>query len=191
MSETTLAASNAANNYTLKNNEDGSFAIKKAAVDVLTIDAAGKVAFPLGRSAWNSGEVIQETLSAIGGTSTTSVTFVNISSSALSITPKSVNSRLLIECTFDASGAPLVATNVAALFQLNESAGIGQIGASYQINANSGGGGNGCRVPASIRCILNNTALTPRAFNLLGATTNAGAAAAAFNLIMSIREVQN
>jgi len=41
MSETTLAASNAANNYTLKNNEDGSFAIKKAAADVLTISSGG------------------------------------------------------------------------------------------------------------------------------------------------------
>ena len=41
MSETTLAASNAANNYTLKNNEDGSFAIKKATTDVLTISATG------------------------------------------------------------------------------------------------------------------------------------------------------
>ena len=43
MSETTLAASNAANNYTLKNNEDGSFAIKKATTDVLTISATGVV----------------------------------------------------------------------------------------------------------------------------------------------------
>jgi len=43
MSEQTLAASNAANNYTLKNNEDGSFAIKKATTDVLTISTTGKV----------------------------------------------------------------------------------------------------------------------------------------------------
>jgi hypothetical protein len=48
MSETTLAASNAANNYTLKNNEDGSFAIKKGTTGMLSIDASGNLKFTLG-----------------------------------------------------------------------------------------------------------------------------------------------
>ena len=69
MSETTLAASNAANNYTLKNNEDGSFAIKKATTDVLTISAGGVITGSSSSTLVGNGPMLsvwQNALQAVG-----------------------------------------------------------------------------------------------------------------------------
>ena len=78
MSETTLAASNAANNYTLKNNEDGSFAIKKATTDVLTISSAGIITGSASSTLVGNGPAFRVGLSASQSITSATQTLVNL-----------------------------------------------------------------------------------------------------------------
>ena len=133
MSETTLAASNAANNYTLKNNEDGSFAIKKAAVDVLTIAANGEATLNLAPATVAQADLAPNVVGNGPAFSAHTATATNVSANVVIKIIYAVEDFDTANCFADSIFTP----NVAGYYQINAACYTGapaQANAAYSIN---------------------------------------------------------
>jgi hypothetical protein len=137
-----------------------------------------------------AGTVLQEVTATDAGNSTTSTSLVNLNVNNVSITPKSTNSILLIDVQFQAKEEVLSATNTTAYFQLYETGPASVIGAELEHTASAENQGVILRAAANLRARLTNSALTTRTFQLRGRTSHASAAAAATNMVWSIREIK-
>lgn len=137
-----------------------------------------------------TGDVIQELTATDAGSTTASTSLVNINAGGVNFTPKSTNSKLVIEVTFSASIAALGGVNTVGTFQLYDSTGAALVGASYTIQAPSFNGGVGASAPACVRAVVANAVLTLRTFRLHAATNNAGATCGGASMVWTIREVQ-
>lgn len=107
-------------------------------------DANGTVVFS------NTGQVVQSVSSAIiSGSSTTSTSFVDVTSGSLSITPTSSSNKVLVIFTWVASITNVAATNTTYASQVLRGATV--IPTATQISAGSvsGAGGNGLNCPSS------------------------------------------
>jgi len=137
-----------------------------------------------------AGAVLQEVTATDAGSTTTSLSLVNLNASNVSITPKSTNSILIVDVQFQGTEGLLNGTNTVAHFQLYEIGPAAAIGAENELAANTETVGTHVAMPANIRARLTNASLTARTFQLRGRTSHAGAQAGALNMVWSIREIQ-
>jgi hypothetical protein len=110
-------------------------------VDNLNARTGTTISIPTGTHLYSPGHVIQLQSTTINTTqSTTSLTYVNLTGMAVSITPKSTSSKLFIQCyahmtSFGQNGSYLRVLRNGSIMSAS-------IGASSQANAiNDGGGG--------------------------------------------------
>lgn len=137
-----------------------------------------------------AGTVLQVVTANDAGGNTTSTTAVNLNVSAISITPKSSSSKLVIQVSFQgiitAAGA---GTNSYGYYQINEGA-TQRSYATINMAVVSGGGtnvqvANGLCLIASVT----NSATTARSFNLYGYSSTSSATCYGNNMTWTITEV--
>jgi hypothetical protein len=152
--------------------------------DVMTIDANGKVAFPQGKSAWNSGEVIQQKVFTDNGITVNSASYLRVTS-AKSITPKSTNSKILIQSSFYIYNSTAAANYMNIKIVLNQ--------ATEVASPLSFGNGGGIQQYAmtSMFGVYDNTSLTAKEFDLYAAMSAGSIAGALSNLVITLTEIQN
>lgn len=119
----------------------------------------------------HTGQVLQEiTFPDDAGSSTTSLSFTNLSGSSKTITPKSTSSIITVECTFLAQINLLAATNTIGYAQLMESGST--IGSGYSFSVENGSGNNRLTFAGVVRARLTNASLSTRSFTIAGATSH-------------------
>lgn len=136
-----------------------------------------------------AGRPRQEVTATGAGTTTSSTSFVNVSSSNVPITPKGASSKLLVECSFTGSSAYLLDTNTSATFQIYDVENTTLIGAARVLSVSTASGGTGISAPCVVRAVVTNAVTTARNFQLQAKTNNASAAAGATSQVWSIREI--
>jgi hypothetical protein len=152
--------------------------------DVMTVDANGKIAFPQGRSAWNSGEVIQQKLFTDAGIAVNSTSFLRVTS-AKSITPKSTNSKILIQISFYIYNASAPANYLDVKIVLNQTTDV-----AVPISFGNGGGVQQYAM-ASMSGIYDNTSLTAKEFDLYAGMSHASISGAINTIVFALTEIQN
>ena len=152
--------------------------------DVMTIDANGKVAFPQGKSAWNSGEVIQQKLFTDAGITVNSNSFLRVTS-AKSITPKSTNSKILIQVSFYIYNATGAANYLDVKIVLNQTTDV-----AVPISFGNGGGIQQYAM-SSMAGIYDNTSLTAKEFDLYAGMSAGSISGAISNVVFALTEIQN
>lgn len=135
---------------------------------------------------WNAGEVIQEVTGTDSG-STSSTTFASITSVAKAFTPKSANSKIIVEVSFMAAVNAVGGVVNVAYFQIVD--GVTVVSSEYQLAA-TGGTGNGVSAPGTVAAIISNAALTARSFTLQCKVANASGSGNGLYQVWRIREVQ-
>lgn len=137
-----------------------------------------------------SGEVIQQRATVDAGSSTSSNLWINVTSTAQLIVPKSTNSKIVVECTFQCTVPALVSQLTAAQFYLKEGATF--IGSQVDVSAPSGLGNTGIVCTVTVKAILDNVALAARQF-LLFANTPQGPTItiSAVRQYWTLTEIQN
>ena len=151
--------------------------------DIMTVDAAGKVAFPQGVIA-PAGTVLQQLLFTDNGSTSLPGTISNVTQSAKNIIPKSTNSKIHVAVSFygaASSGGTFINT------QLHE-ASAGAIGAM-----NSHGltlAGNQAVGGWTQQAIFDNTSLVQKSFTLW-ANDAVGGGGAVTHMVWTLTEVQN
>lgn len=140
-----------------------------------------------------TGTVLQKLVFTDAGSSTGSSSLTSITGSAKSITPRSSNSTLLVEVTFDASiTAGGAATNTIATFQLYNNTTAANIGAAYVLGTSSSAGANlQTQGMGVVRASISNAALTAVGFILRAQRGATAATAAGANHVWTITEIQN
>jgi hypothetical protein len=122
--------------------------------------------------AYRSGEVLQIVTHSDAGISVSASTWSNLTTAAASITPKSANSTLIVECFANFSVANVASVNAQASFQIySGSFPSGNIGNFISPRAPSGAGGVGIACGGALMAAVANTALTVRSFSLAGSPT--------------------
>lgn len=145
-------------------------------------------------SSYYAGQVIQEVYATDAGSTTTSATLAGVTASAKTITPKSSNSTIIVECMFDGKiAAGGAGTNTSAKFRLYDFGNSADIGQEYTLGVTSGGGTNvQTDAPCNLAAYVSNSALTARSFTLRARYgTATSATVTATNHVWRIREVQN
>lgn len=146
-----------------------------------------------GSAAYYAGQVIQEVYATDAGSTTSSSSLANVTASAKSITPKSSNSTIIVECMFDGKvAAGGAGTNTTAKFRLYDYGNSADIGQEYTLGVASGAGANvQTDAPCNLAAYVSNAALTARSFTLRARYGTASATVTATNHVWRIREVQN
>jgi len=184
-----------ANNFSLDASADnGTMKLaRNSGQDIMTVDAAGQVAFPATPRVYASGEVIQRLVFDGGSVSNVSATaLTNIINTLKSITPKSTNSTLYIVGIAQIAGtSPAAGVNLTRHMRLYEGSVATPVGSLVPVSAISGAG-TGISPGGSGVCtaILNNTSLATRQFGLGGLVVGSGSANYS-NLVVDITEIQN
>ena len=144
-------------------------------------------------SSYYAGQVIQEVYATDAGSTTTSATLANVTASTKTITPKSSNSTIIVECMFDGKiAAGGAGTNTTAKFMLYDYGNSADIGQEYTLGVGSGAGANvQTEAPCNLAAYVSNAALTARSFTLRARYGTASATVTATNHVWRIREVQN
>lgn len=138
----------------------------------------------------SAGTVLQVVTGTDAGTSTTSTSAANLSTTAITITPKSASSRLVIQVSFQGIiTAAGVGTNSYGYYQINEGA-TQRSFATINMAVVSGAGtnvqvANGLCLLASVT----NSALTARGFSLYGYTSTGSATCYGSSMTWMIMEV--
>jgi len=121
---------------------------------------------------FRSGEVLQVVTHFDSGNGQSASGWVSLTSVAASITPKSANSTIIVECFANFSVANVANVNAQATFQIySGSVPAGNIGNFISPRAPSGSGGVGIACGGALMASVANTALTTRSFALGGAPT--------------------
>ncbi len=161
-----------------------------------TTAAAGDSSTKVATTAFvgGSGKVLKVQSFYDGGGSTTSVTLVNVNTAGWSYTPVSANSKLLLFTTYNFQISQFAASAYAYVS-------FGEfIGAVWTNFGNVGLLGNfqystayaqGAYSQQSITETRTNSSLTPRSFDMMAATTNAGMSVATATMYLTIIEVAN
>lgn len=151
---------------------------------------------PAGSTNWRitgreylSGQVLQQQTYALDvGATTTNLTLVNVSAGTKSITPRSTNSILLVECAFFGATSIVASTNHTGYFQLME--GGVAVGSSYGLEIADSAGGSRITAPLIVRARLTNSALTARGFTLGAYSSTASGSVAGQTQYFTITEIQ-
>lgn len=154
--------------------------------DVMTVDAAGKVAFPA-----TQGAILQVQTFTDAGSSTTSNVYTNLSAGLKPITPRSANSTIIVSISGLFGCANSTGFNSVGNFQIYRDAVANLIGASCQVSALTGSGGNGASCAGNITALYTNTTLAVKSFGIVGYNSINTVSAFAQNLVITITEVQN
>ncbi len=165
-----------------------------AGTTTLTLPAtSGTVALtttPITSSQLPSGSVLQVVTANDAGSSTTSTTAVNLNVSAISITPKSTNSKLVIQVSFQgiitAAGA---GTNSYGYFQINEGATLRSTAARSIAVVSASGTNMQTNAGQHLIAVVTNSSLTARSFNLYGYSSTSSATCYGNNMTWVITEV--
>lgn len=171
--------------------------IGTAAENALQIDATAKTIKALSpyklEIPYRSGEVLQIVTHLDAGTNQTVTDWVSLTGVAASITPKSTNSTLIVECCFSGNVSPVSGVNAEALFQINNGSVPSGLGGNYvYLSAYNVSGGIGIKAGVSLMWAFSNTSLAARSFAMtaypdVGSPNNLGA----FQQAWKITEVQN
>jgi len=159
---------------------------------VLTSGGAG--ADPSYQGKYSVGDVLQVLAFTDAGATTTSSTLANVTAGAKSITPKSNNSTIIIQCSFGGyvlSGG--AGTNTLASFQLYNNTAASNIGVGeVQIGVTSGAGANvNTYAPGAISASITNSGTSAISFILRSRYAGAATTTGAINHQWTIIEVQN
>ena len=122
----------------------------------------------------NPGQVLQVVTHFDGGADQSASTWVNLTSVAASITPKSANSTLIVECFATILVDNVNNVNAAGVFQIYSGGGpppTGNIGNYITQSTFSVAGGIGVRSGGSLLAAVSNTDLTPKSYRLAGSPT--------------------
>ena len=134
--------------------------------------------------------MLQEVIITDAGGTTTSTTSVNVNGANVSITPKSITSKLIISVVAQFGEGAVSAATTAGTFQLFDVTNSVLVG--IPIVAQCTGSTNvGVFIPGAMAAIVTNAALTSRSFQMQAKTNNASAIAQAASMVWSIREIQN
>lgn len=139
--------------------------------------------------AYRQGEIIQVVAQTDAGSAFTATTMANRSAAFAVITPRSTNSKLLIECSFYGyAGAYAGGSNYinVQIYENNTTA----IGSLY--SNGSGGTGTSSQIWAgwTVRALVTNSALTSRNFSIWGANAFAPSSSGAINnCVWTITEI--
>ncbi len=131
-------------------------------------ELAGDVTTP------NPGQVLQVVTHFDGGADQSASTWVNLTSVAASITPKSANSTLIVECFATILVGNVSGVNAEGVFQIYSGGGpppTGNIGNYITQSTFSVAGGIGVRSGGSLLAAVSNTDLTPKSYRLAGSPT--------------------
>lgn len=144
-------------------------------------------------TAFAAGTVLQVVSATDVGSNTAAATLTNITSGVKQITPKSSNSTLIVECTFDATvsaGGP--GQNTTGVFQLYNNTAAANIGQQFSLGAVSGAGADvQSQASGVIRALVTNSALTAIDFILRAKYGTAACTVTGANHVWTITEVQN
>lgn len=186
-------SSTATQNFVWQTNVDGTAKLARGNVgattqDVLTVDANGKVSLPA-----TQGSVLQVQYYTDAGASATTNAFTNVSAANKTITPRSTNSTLIIECvtmgTVTAGGA---GTNTTGEYILYDVEAVSTFGAAASLGVVSASGTNvQTQAPVPVIASRPNTALTARNFQLRARWATSSCTVTAGNQVWKITEVQN
>jgi len=140
-----------------------------------------------------AGDVLQVVYATDAGSNTSAATLTNITGSAKSITPKSSNSTLIVECTFNATvAAGGAGVNTTGIFQLYNNTAGADIGQSFALGVVSGAGANlQSQGAGSIAALVTNTGLTAIAFLLRAKYGSGACTVTGATHVWKITEVQN
>lgn len=154
------------------------------------ISGSSGITFPNGTTQASAGAVLQVVTATDAGGSTTSTSAANLSTTAITITPKSTSSKLIIQVSLQgiitAAGA---GTNSYGYYQINE--GVTQRSFATINMATVSGTGTNVQVSNGL-CLLasvTNSALTTRGFSLYGYTSTSSATCYGNSMTWVITEV--
>ena len=144
----------------------------------LELDATGKLIKAVapykfsGERVYAPGDILQVVTHFDGGTPSSGGSWANLTIAAANITPKSNNSRFIIECCATLYVGNIAAVNAAAVFQMfSGSPPAGTFGTYQTISAFSASGGIGVRCGGSFLGVVQNTDLVAKSFALAGSPT--------------------
>lgn len=139
------------------------------------------------------GEVLQVVTHFDVGLAQSTSNWVSLTPTPASITPKSTNSTLIVECCFNGTVAPVVGVNAEGIFQINNGSVPSGIGGNYVLlSSPSAGGGIGASGGVALQWPVANTTLATKSFAMT-AFPNAGSPniLGAQQQAWKITEVQN
>jgi len=180
--------------WTIDNNVVTPAKISRSAAAGQVLTGNGPAADSSYQSKYSAGDVLQALTFTDAGATTTSSTLANVTAGAKSITPKSSNSTIIIQCSFSgyvlAGGA---GTNTAAQFRLYNSTGTADIGiASVDLGVTSGAGTNvNTYAPSAIAASITNSGTSTISFILRARYGGAPTTVGAISHQWIITEVQN
>ncbi len=149
-----------------------------ASENALELDATAKLIKAVapysfsGERVYAPGDILQVVTYFDGGDSATGSTWANLTGIAALITPKSNNSRFIIECCATLYVANVASINAAAVFQMySGSVPAGNFGTYQTISAFSASGGIGVKCGGSFLAEVQNTNLAAKSYALAGTPT--------------------
>lgn len=134
-------------------------------------DATVQATAAYGKNEFRSGQVLQIVTHFDDGAAQSASGWINLTSVAASITPKSTNSKLIVECFADAQVNNVASVNAQAAFQIYSGTGpppAGNFGNFVSPRAPTGGGGVGINCGVALMGVVANTDLTPKSYRLSG-----------------------
>jgi hypothetical protein len=138
------------------------------------------------------GSVLQMLYFNDNGSNTTSPSLANVTNTLSVITPKSTNSQIIVECSWQGGVQNGSGINSVGVYQIYQGSVAGVFGFSSSVSAPSGAGGIGVQCRQHLMARFNNTTLEPKAFGLAAAiNTGSGLMVYGTAQCWKITEVQN
>ncbi len=174
------------NGTSLQHSTNFTFANTAASRTVTWPDANGTVVFS------NVGQVVASVSSAnITGSASTSVSFVDVTSASLAITPTSASNKVLVIITWAAAITNVAATNTSYTSQVLRASTVIPTGASITIGAQSSTGGTGITGSGASFCFLDSPATTSSTtYKLQHKSSINTATATSANVTITLMEIQ-
>lgn len=173
------------NGTTLQHATTFSFSNTAASRTVTFPDATGTVVLAA------SGQVIQSVNTFVAGSSTTSTSFVDVTSASLSITPTSASSTVLVLMNWGVSITAVAATNTTVQTQVLRGATVIPTGAAQTYGANSGAGGLGLTVTGSYMYVDSPATTSSTTYKLQHKSSVGTATASSLNVTIILMELHS
>lgn len=133
-------------------------------------------------------KVLQIVHATDAGSSHSNTNYQNLNNSTKGITPKSANSKLLIEVSFRGRIGNVNGVNAQATFSIYESTAGTALSNEYVLEAFDSDGGVGVGGPVFLRCQVDSVGTSLRTFGLQGKTNNSSGAVGGTLMVWTITE---
>lgn len=132
--------------------------------------------------------VLQIVHATDAGSSHSSTSYSNLNGGVKSITPKSADSKILIEVSFRGRIGNVSAANAQGTFSLYEASAGSALGNEYVLEAFTSAGGTGVGGPVTIRHQVDSSGVVARTFGLQAKTSNASGAVGGTLMVWTLTE---